>query len=248
MTSIQSVLINEYEKRRDINSSYSYRAFAKKLGISSGSLSSIIKGERKISKKMASRLAVNLGLEDAELTSFFESFSDRCSPNQQVSNLDYVVMEMSKYQVISEGHHFAILSLLNTDDFRFEYQWIASRLGISVLKAESAIKRMLTLGMLKLVDGVLTRAESNYSTSDDILNLSLQKAHQKNLELASKAIVEVPVELRDISAMTMAIDVAQIDEAKKRIRKFQDELAELLESGEKKEVYKLNVQLFPLTK
>ena len=47
--------------------------------------------------------------------------------------------------------------------------------------------------------------------------------------------------------MTMALDPEQLPEIKKRIRKFQDELAELIDKGNKKEVYEICMQVFPRT-
>ena len=61
------------------------------------------------------------------------------------------------------------------------------------------------------------------------------------------ALFAVPVESRDITSMTMAIDKNKIPEAKRKIKQFRRNLCQFLESGEKNEVYNLNVQLIPLT-
>jgi hypothetical protein len=48
--------------------------------------------------------------------------------------------------------------------------------------------------------------------------------------------------------MTMAIDPRKLPLAKTLIREFRFRLAELLETGNRTEVYNLNVQLVPVTK
>jgi hypothetical protein len=55
------------------------------------------------------------------------------------------------------------------------------------------------------------------------------------------------VEKRDFTAVTVAVNPKNLSTAKELIRKFQDELCDQLEAGRCTEVYRLSVQLFPLT-
>ena len=245
---IQKTLINYFEAKQKINPSYSLRAFAKKLGLAPGALSHLMSGGRKISKKMALRLATILELEGKELEQFISSFSSVNSPNHQATNLEYVKLQMDQYAVISKWYHMAIMSLVKLDDFQYDTQWISKRLGITVEQTQKAIARLINIGLLEEAEGTIRRTIEKFETSDDIANLSLRSAHKENLQLAINAIDEVAVEKRDISAMTFAIDLKKLPEAKKKIRNFQDELAEFLTAGKKEEVYKLTMQLFPLTK
>ena len=57
-----------------------------------------------------------------------------------------------------------------------------------------------------------------------------------------------PVEERDVSSVTMAIDVQRIPLAKEAIRAFRRRLMRLLEAGSPDEVYNLNIQLVPVTR
>ena len=97
-------------------------------------------------------------------------------------------------------------------------------------------------------DGAYARTKQRIRTTDDVLSMSLQKAHHQNLELGQEALIDVPVELRDFSAITMPASPHLLPKAKELIRKFQDDLSELLESESGTEVYKFCTQLFPLTK
>jgi uncharacterized protein (TIGR02147 family) len=68
------------------------------------------------------------------------------------------------------------------------------------------------------------------------------------LTQALVALEEVPIEKRDQTSMTMAIDSSLIPEAKLRITRFRRELSSFLENGKKKDqVYQLALSLFPLT-
>jgi uncharacterized protein (TIGR02147 family) len=78
-------------------------------------------------------------------------------------------------------------------------------------------------------------------------NSSIRKNHAQCLELALDALERVPIELRDFSGMIIAADPELLPEAKQRIRALRREITEILEGGKKKEVYRLSIQLFPLS-
>ena len=59
---------------------------------------------------------------------------------------------------------------------------------------------------------------------------------------------EDPIEERNHTAMTFAINTRKIPEAKKCIEKFIAQMTELLEDGDRDRVYEMTVNLFPLQK
>jgi uncharacterized protein (TIGR02147 family) len=77
---------------------------------------------------------------------------------------------------------------------------------------------------------------------------AIRKYHRDNLVKAAEALEEVPVELRDFSSITMATCSEKVGQARELIRKFREELSDLMESGDRETVYTLAVQLFPVCK
>lgn len=59
-------LISIFNERKDKNSRYSLRAFARSLGVSSGQLSEILSGKRPLSHKLARRISIALALTEEE--------------------------------------------------------------------------------------------------------------------------------------------------------------------------------------
>ena len=245
---IQKILWNKYEQIKNTNPHYSRRAYAKKLGISSGTLSLIMNGKRKISKKMALKFANNLNLSSENVKQIASVFSDINKPNQQNKQIEYIKLEMEQFKVITDWYHYAILSLIKVDNFQSNSDWISKRLGITKNQAQHAIDRLISTKLISIVDGVFKRSHSNLITSDEVKNDLLRVSHKNNLILASKKIDEISLEKRDFTAITMAINPNKISSAKKMIRDFQNNLSSFLEADEKKEVYKMCIQLFPLTK
>ncbi len=248
---IQRLLSEKLGEIKAKNPSYSLRAFAKRSGLSSGALSQILSGKRKVSWKIAERLSETLALDPQERSEVLGQFPERrrhLSPELSRAQDQYLQLSADQYKAIGEWQHFALLSLLNVHDFQNDVGWIARRLGLPTKTASQALERLKRLGLVETTEsGSLRRTQGRIRSSDDIASASLRRAHSANLTLAQEKLESVDVENRDYTAITMAIDPSQLPQAKELIRKFQDELASLLESGTKSEVYKLCVQLFPLT-
>lgn len=231
-------LSNEYTKARAKNPSYSLRAFSNRLGIQVSALSEILNGKRVISKKMGKRILLGLGLCPIESEKILTG--SRVDEESNLS-LDY-------FKAVSDWYYFAILSLAEISDFKADPEWISKRLNISKREAKSALDRLIKLEMLIEEDGVFKASGIQYKTPTDIANISLKNHTIQTLELATNSVVNEPVEKRDFSTVTMAIDPSNIDEAKRMIKSFRKRLSKKLESGNKKEVYKLAIQLFPLSR
>ena len=245
-TAIQQVLHENLVQSRLRNPSYSLRAYARKLGLSSAAVSEILNGKRRVSHKLAARIAERMCLSPGDTRRLLEPFSikrPKTAGNQQM------VLDMDQFHLISDWHHFAILSLAETQDFRPDPTWIAGRLGIGIPAVELAFERFERLGMAtRDAHGTLIFTKTQYATSDHIANTALRKSHAQNLELAHRSLEQDPVDVRDFTAVTMAIDPAKLPNAKAMIREFRNQLCSYLESEGKTQVYKLCFQLFPLSK
>ncbi len=242
---IQKILNEQFVEARLRNPSYSVRAFARKLGMSSAAVSEILNGKRRISRKLALRIADRLALDPEQTRALVASFE---GARTEINTRPLQNLDMEHFRVVADWYHFAILSLAETEGFRGEAKWIAQRLDLPVREVEAAIKRLEKLEML-LRDGRgrLRATGVQYATPDEIANVALRRLHAQNLELARVSLERDPIDQRDFSAVTMAIDPAKLPEAKKLIRKFHKQLNLLLGSGRKKDVYKMCLQLIPLT-
>ncbi len=247
---LQKKLNETFTETQGKNPLFSLRAFARRLELSPSALSEILKGKRRVSKKMALRVVENLGLPRSESERLLGLFPER--PSRKKHNGAYlsplVELPRDQYQLISDWYHFAILSLAELPGSRMNSIWVSGRLNITVENAEAALERLERLELLKRDDqGNLRTTGLEYSTSDEIPETSLRKAHSANFELARQSLERDSLDLRDFTAVTLAIDVSRMPAAKKMIREFQDRLAAYLEGGVKNEVYKICVQFFPLT-
>jgi len=252
-------LRQEFEARSARNPAFSQRSFSRWLGISSGRLSEYLSGKRAITPRVAQRLSEKLAFrpaEQAQLVTLAQNSRRERLRRRRFSLLvdgmpaenDYTLITEDQLRSIADGHSLALLNLVRTQDFQSNERWIAKRLGLRVGQVREILARLERLQLLRRTSRGWERTEIKLESSNETLSLGLRSAHQKTLQQAMAALTDVPMELRDITSITMAIDPAKLSEAKKIIRKFRRSLSDCLEVGAKTEVYQLSVALFPLTR
>lgn len=234
------ILLEELTKARTKNPRHSMRAFAARLGVAQSVISQVLNSKRPLTKKTARRILAGLGKSPTEISQIIEE--------SHAGDSTYTPLDVDAFHLVADWYNYAILSLANTKGFRGNPAWVAKRLGINTPVAKSALDRLLRLNLLKKTGTTVVATGNSYEAISPSANLALRKANQENLILAEKALAEVSVELRDFTAITLCFDPARIEEARRMIKAFRRNFDRLMEAGHKREVYKLCVQLFPLSK
>lgn len=246
---LQAILHNEYRKKKALAPAYSLRQFAKRLGMPSGRLSELMTGKRRVTKGLALKIVSGLDLDPETSKAIVDAASANSSLSHEIEKRPSRTIEDETFVAISDWYHFAILSLAETSGFRSDPQWIAERLGVDVTLIRNAIDRLLFIGLLTLEGSTLRPAQAQIKTRTDLKSLALRKSHRQSLDQAIQALDDIPLELRDITSITMAISLKKVPLAKMIIQDFRQSLSTLLETGPgRDEVYNLNVQLVPVTK
>lgn len=247
---LQNILRNKLEESRTKNPAFSVRAFAKRVGLSPATLSLVLNGKRMVSKKLAVKVSEKLMLDPQERSELLGKFPVAKKVHHDEVDLSYLQLTADQYQVVADWKAFAILNLIGTRGFKNSSEWIGSRLGISTENASQVIDRLNRLGMIEIdKNGKMRRSAPRFRTTDDINNISLRKSHYQNLDLARESLDNDSVDIRDFTWLTIPLDTKKLLQAKTLIRKFQDDLRNLLDEGaEPNEVYRLAIQFFPLTK
>lgn len=235
-------LQRQFTDRCKRNGRYSLRAFAKALSIDASSLSQILSGKRPLSKKSVEAICEKLGATPKDLKSFGLLKVDG-------SNDHYHQVNVDTFAVISEWYHYAILELTFVSGFKADPKWISKTLSITVEEAKSAIERLKRLGLLLEENGSLIKS-SKFLTNHSSVNTSAahRELQKQVIEKALLAIEECSQEEKDVTSMTMAIDISKIDKARELTRKYRRDLCALLEDGDQTQVYNLGIQLYPISK
>lgn len=252
----QTTYINTLQEvlaaRQSANQSYSLRAFSRDLGMHPSTLSQVLNGKKNIPKKNMAQVLENLALSPVEETLFRENYYRRKTrlDNIQISQ-DYYQRKMvdeTNYNILAEWEYYALLTLVETDDFVSTVDFISKRLKITKERTREVIKGLTKAGLLAYDENEkLVLTNGPLRTTEDISSKALKKSHKETLDMSKTKLDEIEVELRDFSSMTVAVNPEKLQEAKTVIREFRQKLASLLRDGEKTEVYQLAIQLYPLT-
>lgn len=245
MSRASDFLLAQYQLRRNKNARYSQGAFSRLLGINSGRLAQYFSGKRFITKSAAIKMAEKLALEPDQKEYFLHlceiDKKGKKTPEPQRIADDQMAL-------LVEWHHLAVFYLMFTTDFKNNTAWMAERLNIPEELVASSLERLKRVGMLKhREDGTPEPQRGPFSSLPTIQNSYLQMSHKDTLKHVVSNLSDIPVEKRDISSITVAIDDSKIAEAKEMIRSFRRKLAGFVSEGKRNQVYTINVQLFPLT-
>jgi plasmid maintenance system antidote protein VapI len=241
---VKIILLGEFARLQAKNPHYSMRAYSKKIGISQAAISEILAGKRNLTKKSAIKILEGLSRSPQEIKEILSGYLEEEQP------ATFKTLDMDSFYLISDWHYYAIMSLVHTRDFKSSPAWVASRLGISKKSASEALELLLRLDLLERDPKTknLRATGERYEALSIVANPALRKANRQNLELATSALEEIEISKRDFTALTLCFDPERMDEARDLIKKFRRSFDKKMENGIKKEVYKLCIQLFPLTK
>lgn len=240
----RSFLKSELVRRTKANPRFSLRAFAKMLDVQSGFLSKLLLGQRRITPATVRRFGHKLGLSMREIE-MYESTCEDESPTE----LDFREIAYDHFQIISDWYHFAILELAAIEGFETDPRWISRVLAISPAEAMDAIDRLVRLNYISINKDTSWEITEGHTTTLGTVEThsALRQMQKQILEKAIAALENTPVERRDQSGMTMAIDSSRLPAAKEKVKKFRRELCDFLEGGTKKDsVYQLSISLYPL--
>lgn len=246
---IRKIILNKFAEIQSRNENYSLRSFARFLKISPTTLSEVLSEKRNLSKASCEKVLKKIGVSESEYNDVLSMFErqDALEDRAKISESTYKILNKDEFKIVSDWQHFAILSLFETKNFVFSIDEISRRLSLSLSKVKVALDLLMKLNLLKKEGENIVPTGEMFATTNDIPDKHIRKSHHQTLQLAKRSLEKDDVNERDFIATTMAIDPALIPEAKKLIRKFRNDLASFLETGPQTEVFRLSIQLFPLT-
>ncbi len=259
--SYHDILKEELEKRRQINGSYSLRAFARDIGLPASRLSQVLNNKQGLSIECAESIAQILRLDEKKKKWFCHSvgslharsfrernkFKEKALQYKGASKV-FNELQLEFFKVISDWYHYAILELTYLEDFQSDVSWIAEVLSITENETQDAIERMKELGLLEEVDGTLKDKFKFLETPSDIPSMSLKKFHTQLMKKATEALYEQSVGNREMASNVFAIDKSRLPEFKEKMRDFRHQLDfESSQHKTKNSVYCLSMQFYEIT-
>lgn len=247
-------LKQEFQERSLRNISYSLRAFARDLNLTSGNLSDILNFKSRLSKEKANLVADDLRLSQEDKKLFLKlvdiAFLDddkKAREQLQILNYDssYITLADDYYRVLTEWYYFALVELVRVKDFRNEDEWIAHRLQIQTSDVRPAIERLLRVQLLKQIDGELIQTYDYFISPSGTPLDTARKFHKQLLQRAAIAIEEQSIEERNFTSGFLRVRKSDLPRIGEKIKQFRREMAAEIESGDEHDsVYAFSIQFF----
>ena len=251
-----------YEERRRRQSHFSYRFIGNKVGMDSSYLTRLFQKKLHLGDDLVDRMAAAFGLTGEALEYFRALVAFNKAKNETQARIFHeqlVRLRGVGYQVVREDQveyfanwiHVALRGLLDYYPFSGDYEALGAALSPSVSgeEAKQAVFLLERLGMARRTETGYEILDQHLHSGDNWSDAAIKSFQKTGLDLAARSLDVVPAGQRDISTMTMDLDAATLAELKVRIRRFQEEVARLVEaSGPSDRVYQMNLQLFPLAR
>ena len=253
-----------YTERKD-RSGFTWRDFAREAGYSSPVfLKLVCDGKANLSEVGVERTAAAMGLAGVDLQYFrelvaFNQAKEGSEKKTRFAHLRRLARENNR-EIIGEDQYDYFESWKNPVLREMAPNMPGATPAQMAVKlafdAETAgVKKSLNLlqktGILeKDAAGNFKQGSKAISTGNlEIASLSVREMHRQMGELAVRALDEIPVKERDISGLTLGLSEEAFQRVSMEIEAFRRRIAAIaMEDSHTDKVYRLNMQLFPLTK
>lgn len=236
----QELLVNEFAIRQQRNPTYSIRAFARDIGISKTTVSEVLNGYRRLSPANVMALSEALKLDKnatERMLTEYSTMPDRKRPT----------FSDEEFGLIKDWFYLGILNLAKLKNNKSDIDWIADRLSISQETAEKSLNEILDLGMIEIKDGKLFRTNVSIKESHELPSESIFDHHRQSALKGVDVLEKVPAEFRDFTTVTFVLHPEMLPLVKSQIQNFHRKLSKLLPATNATDVFRLNIQFFPLT-
>lgn len=258
-----------YEEKKASGSAFSYQNFSRKAGFTSKSfVFNVINGRKNLSRASVVRMCEALGLSKSE-AAYFENlvyfnqarnFTERNFYYEKLNAIAPATAEASnarklrrdQYEFYSQWYHAVVRSLIDLFPDEKDSTKLARMIhpAIKPRQAQKSVELLLRLGLIeKQKNGAYKVNSKILSTGNEVESLAVTHFHLECMELAAKALKELPGDRRNVSGLTLGISEKAYDKIREVIHSCQKAILDIAEKDiDSDRVYQLNFHLFPVSR
>ena len=260
-TDFRKFMRDFYEERKRC-SAFSWREFSKIAGFSSPSYMKVVcDGNSKLSRIGVERTGAAMGLVGFEMDYFraMVKFGQAEVESKKVAAYEEMLSIAKVYKVrVLEGDLFEFYDTWRNPVLRELAPLMPGATPgelakmcypeVSAQEVQESLAFLTKAGLLKKTEGKLVQSETSVKGSNDATRLAMRGMHRMMSQLATPAL-ELPVEERNFSGVTMGLSRESYSKIENLLDEFRRKIIAIAaEEKNVEQVYRLNLQLFPLTK
>ena len=258
------IYMHAFYDERKRTSAFSWREFSRIAGFSSSNYMKLVcDGKSRLSKIGAEQVAVAMELEGSAKEYFREmvSFADSCDEEKKKASFARM-QELAKenkvrtlagdaYTYFGKWYNPVLRELapMNPGVKPMELSKLCYPV-VSATEIRQSLDFLVQAGLLK------KNGEYHYEQTEKVVTgvagcvrPTMRSMHKQMAELAAVAVENIPVEERNFAGVTMGISQDTFRRVSQEIENFRRKVISIAREDQKGEqVYRLNLQLFPLTK
>lgn len=263
VTDYRDLLHSYYEERKTQMPLYSYRMLGSKLGLDASQLFRIMQKEQHLPGRCVPAAKELLGLT-GRAAEYFElliaaSRSRTQQKRQELLDKAFALRDVRRHELgekelmflsqwwIATVRAFLEVSKGNADPALISRSLIPS---ISEDQARDAVELLKDLGMVKrLPSEKLALAEPHLTVGGPAKAKAVRQFQKQVMQLGADSLDGVPVEQRDVSTLTMAVDEEALQDLKEMAREFRRQVQKRVEEcAGPDRIMQLNMALFPVAR
>jgi len=258
----RDVLKSEFDDRKAGSSQFSYRMMAESLGLDTGNLFRILQGESHLPARCHSRAIEYMGFtgDSAEYFFLLVGYARERDPRTRQGILEKVVelRDVARRKLVDQELSFyrdwrnsAVRSMIEVVDGPDYAAQIAQRLKPRILEEDvsRALELLIGLGLVRKDDaGRLSLTDKHLTAGGESKSAAVRDFQRQVLELATDALHRYPVEGREVSTLTFAVDREAFADIREILKKCRRSIQNRIEASENPDrVMQLATALFPLS-
>lgn len=256
------IYMQDYYNERKRTSSFSWREFTRASGFTSPTyLKLVCEGKTRLSPQGAEKVGTAMGLVGFELE-YFKSMITFCHAKTDQER-------KAAYEAMLELASNNKVRIVDGDAFKYFESWvhpvvrelapvmpgatpgdIAKRCcqNVSAAEIRDSLDLMLRVGLLKKNGDAYVQADKHLKGLTSAVSVALRYMHQEMAHFAEEAIIRFTPSERNFTGLTMGVSAEDYKKILQELDACRKKVAQIaLNSRGTERVYRLNLQLFPLT-
>jgi uncharacterized protein (TIGR02147 family) len=261
VTDYREFLKNYYEQRKKQMPLYSYRMMGSKLGLDASYLYRVIQKKQHLPSHCIPALKEMLGLT-GRVAEYFDILvaTSRTKNADKKTELVEKALALrdverrkigdSELRFLSQWWIPAVRAFLDVSEGKVNTRQIAESITPPITEAqvEEAIELLKELGLVKrLSSGRLKLTDSHLTVSGPEKAKAVRAFQKQALHLASEALENFPVDQRDISTLTVAVDSTCYEDLREMLQEFRRLVQKRVEeSSSPDRVMQMSLAFYPV--
>ncbi len=236
------ILKREFEKKKQKNTQYSLRAFAKYLEVDHSLLSKVLRSKREFSTKMILRIAPKIGLSSDQVKLI--------SKHQGSGKFLWEKIDKDLFNKVATWLTFAILETIKIPHISFSASKISKALSLDISEIQPTLDKLVSLEVISNNNGVYKFDNPSTNWFDFEHTSEVRKRLQEEFLIKSiEALKSVNFKERIHSSLTISMNRKDLPAVKEITQDYIKKMNTFISTSDKDKevVYQLCTSFFPLS-